>query len=256
MGVSARSGIGKTSEAEEHVDKAADLTGLEPEFDSITSDPSLDPNVPAATRFQKKGLYERTDFVENPYAFQQLSEGEKLNASAHEILESKQVNGFLGEELKQTHDISDEFAGFLNYAQTEFPNSIREGMTQALTNQILPEGERTGKRFYPKETDIFESLVEGEGFDLEEELFDEAKNEVEQNYRSGSSEIYDFATGEDLYYETGNVGGLDYEFMAIGDKMELYGPEIANQYKENLVDYVAPGSGMYDLEGLESKYQG
>jgi len=251
MGVSAKSGIGKVSEAEEHVETAAELTGLDPEFDSIVADNSLDRDVPAATRFQKKGLYERTDFVENTYAFQQLSEGEKLNASAHEILESKQMNGFLGEELKQSHGISDEFADFLNYAQTEFPNNVREGMTQAITNKILPEGERTGQRFYPDETDIFESLVEGKGFDLEEELFDEAKNEVEQNY---SSEIYDFAISDDFYYEAGNVGGLDYEFMAVGDKMGVYGSEIATQYKENLVDYVAPGSGMYDLDSLDSNY--
>jgi len=83
---------------------------------------------------------------------------------------------FWEKKLKQTHGISDDFADFLNYAQTEFPNEIREGMTQALTNKILPEGKKTGQRFYPDETDIFESLVKGQGFDLEEdELFDEVK---------------------------------------------------------------------------------
>ena len=119
MGVDAKSGISNEPLSEDFIDTAADLTGLEPEFDSITVDSSLDTNVPAATRFQKKGSYERTDFVENPYAFEKLSRGEKLNASAHEILESKQVNGFLGEELKDTHDISDEFADFLNYASKQ-----------------------------------------------------------------------------------------------------------------------------------------
>lgn len=258
MGVAAKPNVGNRSEAEEYVDKAADLTGLEPEFDLFVTDASLDAsldaNVPAATRFQKKGLYERTDFVENPYAFQQLSQGEKLNASAHEILESKQMNGFLGEELKQTHDISEEFADFLNYAQTEFPNEIREGMTQAITNKILPHGEGTGKRFYPEQTDIFESLVEAQGFDLEEELFDEAKQEVQENYGAADNEIYDFAIEDNFYYEKGNVAGVDYEFMAVGEGMELYGSNIAEQYKENIIDYVAPGSGMYDLDDLNSIY--
>lgn len=253
MGVDAKSGLTDQPLSEPYIDTASELTGLEPEFDSVTVDPSLNTNVPAATRFQKKGLYERTDFVENPYAFQQLSQGEKLNASTHEILESKQMNGFLGEELKQTHGISDEFADFLNYAQTEFPNDIREGMTQAITNTILPEGEKTGQRFYPEQTDIFESLLEGKGFDLEEELFDEAKQEVETGYDS-QSEVYDFAIDDDFYYETGSIGGLDYEFMAVGDKMDVYGPAIAESYKQDTFDYIAPGSGMYDLEGLDSAY--
>lgn len=254
MGVDAKSGVTGQPVSEQYIDAAAELTGLDPEFDSVTVDSTLDTNVPAATRFQKNGLYEKTDFVENPYVFQQLSQGEKLNASAHEILESKQVNGFLGEELKKTHDISDEFADFLNYAQTEFPNSIREGMTQALTNKILPEGEKTGQRFYPDETDVFESLIEGKGFDLEEELFNEAKQEVENNYDGLNSEVYEVAIGNDFYYETGNVGGFDYEFMAVGDKMGFYGPEIANQYREDAFDHVAPGSGMYDLDSLDSNY--
>lgn len=254
MGVDAKSGVTEQLVSEPYIDTAAELTGLDPEFDSVTVDSSLDTNVPAATRFQKKGLYERTDFVENPYAFQQLSKGEKLNASAHEILESKQMNGFLGEELKKSHDISDEFADFLNYAQTEFPNDIREGMTQALTNKILPKGEETGQRFYPDETDIFESLVEGKGFDLEEELFDEVKQEVEDNYERLDAEVYDFAIDNDFYYEAGNVAGLDYEFMALGDKMDFYGPEIAQEYKENMFEYVAPGSGMYDLDSLDLTY--
>lgn len=245
----------KTStEAEEYVKEAASLTGLEPDFDSITVDPQLDENVPAATRFKKKGLYETTDFVENPYAFQQLSKGEKLNASAHEILESKQMNGFLGEELKQSHQISEEFADFLNYAQTEFPNSIREGMTQAITNTILPDGERTGKNFYPEETDVFETIVEGAGFDLKEELFEEAKEEVSDDYGIPEAEIYDFEIADDIYYESGEVGGVKYEFMAVGDKMSVYGPDLANQYKRSVIDYVPPGSGMYDLDSLDSIY--
>lgn len=248
MGVDAKSGIGKDPLSEDFIDAAADLTGLEPEFDSITVDSSLDTNVPAATRFQKKGNYERTDFVENPYAFEKLSKGEKLNASAHEILESKQVNGFLGEELKDTHDISDEFADFLNYAQTEFPNSVREGMTQAITNKILPDGEKTGQNFYPDETDIFESLVEGQGFDIEEELFEDVKQEVSDEYEELDSEIYDFTISDDFYYETGNIRGFDYEFMAVGDKMEVYGPEVANQYKKNVVGYLDPGSGLYNSD--------
>lgn len=254
MGVDAKSGLTSDPVSKDFIDTAAELTGLDPEFDSVKVDSSLDTNVPAATRFQKKGLYERTDFVENPYAFQQLSQGEKLNASAHEILESKQVNGFLGEELKETHDISDEFADFLNYAQTELPNSIREGMTQALTNKVLPDGETTGQNFYPDETDIFESMIEGKGFDLEEELFDEAKQEIDDNYESLNSEVYDFAIDDDFYYETGNMAGLDYEFMAVGDKMDVYGPELANQYKENVIDYVAHGSNMYDIDSLDSTY--
>lgn len=247
MGVDAKSANINQPVSEPYIDTAAELTGIDPEFDSVTVDPSLDTNVPAATRFQKKGMYEKTDFVENPYAFQQLSKGEKLNASAHEILESKQVNGFLGEELKETHDISDEFADFLNYAQTEFPNDIREGMTQALTNKILPEGERTGRRFYPEQTDIFESLLEGQGFDLEEELFEDVKNEVEAgDYTLGSNnEIYDFAIDDNLYYEKGNVAGIDYEFMAIGEGMGMYGSEIADQYKQGMLEYNPSSSGMY-----------
>ncbi len=254
MGVDAKSGLTGQPLSEPYIDTAAEMTGIDPEFDSVTVDPSLETNIPAATRFQKKGLYERTDFVENPYSFQQLSKGEKLNASAHEILESKQMNGFLGEELKQTHDISDEFADFLNYAQTEFPNSIREGMTQALTNKILPEGEKTGRKFYPDETDVFETLVESEGFDLEEELFDEAKQEIGDNYDSLNSEIYDFAVEDNFYYEKGSINGVDYEFMAVGDKMGVYGPEILENYKQDTFDYVAPGSGVYDLESLDSTY--
>lgn len=234
MGVNAASALGSSGQAEDYVDAAADLTGLEPEFDTIVTDPTLDSSVPAATRWQKKGLYERTDFVENPYAFQQLSEGEKLNASAHEILESKQVNGFLGEELKRTHGISDEFADFLNYAQTEFPNHLREGMTQALTNRVLPDGETTGRRFYPDETNVFESLVDAAGFDLEEELFDEAKQEVEEGYSMPGMEAYDFAIAEGFYYETGSVAGIDYEFMAMGDQIGFYGPELARAYRQTL----------------------
>lgn len=254
MGVDAKSGLNNDPVSEEFIDTAAELTGLEPEFDSVTVDASLDTNVPAATRFQKDGLYERTDFVENPYAFQKLSQGEKLNASAHEILESKQVNGFLGEELKETHGISDEFADFLNYAQTEFPNSIREGMTQAITNKILPDGEETGQNFYPDETDIFESLVEGKGFDIEEELFDDVKQEVKNNYEAIDSEVYDFAVDDNFYYETGSVEGFDYEFMAVGDKMGVYGPEVANQYKENMAEYLIPNSDTYSLDNLNSTY--
>lgn len=243
MGVGVSSATSNQSGAEEHIEAAAEMTGLEPEFDSIVCDPSLDPDVPAATRFQKNGLYERTDFVENPYSFQQLSEDEKLNASVHEILESKQVNGFIGEELKQTHDISDEFADFLNYAQTEFPNQIREGMVQAIANEILPEAKESGQRFYPKQTDIFQTILEGKGFDLEEELFDEAKNEVKETY---NSEVYDFAIDDNIYFETGSVAGRDYSFMALGDKADVYGPEIADRYKEEIVDYVEPGSGLYE----------
>jgi len=254
MVVDAKSGITDQPISEPYIDTAAEITGLEPEFDSVSVDSSLDTNVPAATRFQKKGLYERTDFVENPYAFQQLSQGEKLNASTHEILESKQVNGFLGEELKQTHGISDEFADFLNYAQTEFSNSLREGMTQAITNTILPEGERTGQRFYPKQTDIFEKLVEGKGFDLEEELFDEVKQEVDKNYGGSNSEIYDFALDDNFYYERGSIDGVEYEFMAIGEEVDVYGPEVARKYKNDTFDYVPPGSGMYDLDSLELEY--
>lgn len=229
-------------EAENFIDRAADLTDIEPEFDSIVTDPSLKSTVPAATRFQKKGLYERTDFVENPYAFQKLSEGEKLNASAHEILESKQMNGFLGDELKQTHQISDDFADFLNYAQTEFPNDIREGMTQALTNKMLPNGEATGRNFYPKQTDIFESLVEHAGFDLEEELFKEAKQEIGGRESSHNGNIYSFGFVDGFYYEKGGINGFDYEFMAVGDKIGVYGPEIAKKYKDNLSNYLRSGA--------------
>ncbi|PSH01850.1 MAG: hypothetical protein BRC26_02850, partial [Nanohaloarchaea archaeon QH_8_44_6] len=68
------------------------------------------------------------------------------------------------------------------------------------------------------------------------------------------AEVYDFAIEDDFYYEKGNVAGLDYEVMALGDNMDVYGPEIADQYKENVIDYIAPGSDTYDLDSLDSTY--
>jgi len=56
MGVDAKSGITSQPVSEPYIDTAAELTGLDPEFDSVTVDSSLDANVPAATRFQKKGF--------------------------------------------------------------------------------------------------------------------------------------------------------------------------------------------------------
>jgi len=42
--------------------------------------------------------------------------------------------------------------------------------------------------------------------------------------------------------------------MASGDKMGVYGPEIASQYKQNMIDYLSPGTVMYDLDGLDLNY--
>jgi len=215
-----------TQDVEDYLEQVPEITGLEPDFDRIVEDPSLSTENPAATLHTTYGgSGTTTDFLKNPYSFQKLGEREGLVATVHEVLEEKQFNGFIGDELKETHGISEEFRDFLNYAQVEFPNSIREGMTQALTNKLVPEGDKIGKRFYPEETDIFETLVEGMGFDLEEELLDE--DEIVDNY---SKEVFHSSQGENFYYETGEFEGVKYDFMAIGDNMGDYGPEIAEDY--------------------------
>ncbi len=221
-----------TGDIERYLDEVPELTGLEPDFDRIIEDPDLSRSTPAATGHIDYGTGSVTELIKNPYSFQMLDDDEKLSATVHEVLEEKQFNGFIGDELKATHDISDDFQDFLNYAQVEFPNSIREGMTQSLTNKLLPNGERTGKRFYPRETDIFESIVEGLDFDLEEELL-----EQDQAY---SLQVDDYIAEEGFYYETGSFDGLDYSFMTLGEDVEYNGREMAEKYVPKIAEEVSP----------------
>ncbi len=240
-----------TKDVERYLEQVPGLTGLEPEFDRIVEDPSLSRNNPAATGHIDYGTGSVTEFVKNPYSFQMLEDGEKLSATVHEVLEEKQFNGFIGDELKSTHGISDEFKDFLNYAQTEFPNSIREGMTQALTNKLLPEGDKIGRRFYPKETDIFESIVEGLDFDLEDELL----QDKETGY---SLQVEDYIVEEGFYYEKGSLNGQSYSFMAIGEEAGYKGHELAEKYVPGSLqsvnrDYLQDVASEYETDSVYIK---
>lgn len=160
-----------TDTIEETLDQAEDVTGLDSDvFDDITVDPSLPDNVPAATRLYDDPVYgSHAEFVAND-SFFYLPEDQQLVTAAHEILEGTQVKKDLGEEFQEKFGVSDELAELLSEYQQSAPNDLREGMTQALTNRLVPGGERKGRYFYPYETRRFEDTLDELGLDLDEDL--------------------------------------------------------------------------------------
>ncbi|MFB6216172.1 MAG: hypothetical protein ABEJ72_04275 [Candidatus Aenigmatarchaeota archaeon] len=239
------------SGVEAFLEEAAEVSGLDPNFDSIVHDSSIGSNIPAATRKTEYTMGDNVDFIHNPYAFQELDENEKTLASIHEILEEKQFNGFLGDTLYDTHDVSGKFRKFLNYAQTEFPNSIREGMTEAIAETLMPDGKRHGSRFYPRETDIFRSMLEGLDFDLEEELLEEETGfrEYSPDYLipgsrpGGNLYIYaraSAATANNLPVDPGT--GETYEYQSLADEIGEFYDEISDKfYHESYADDYVEG---------------
>ncbi len=164
-------GYQDTDEVESLLDETEDATGLDADvFDDVTVDTSLPDNVPAATRVYTSGLgYPvHTEFVANDTFFE-LPEDQQVVTAAHEILEGAQARYDLGDVMQEEFDASDELAELVSdYQRRE--DRLREGMTQALTNALVPGDQRSGKVFYPYETDIFEAILEENDIDLADDL--------------------------------------------------------------------------------------
>lgn len=181
-----------TDDIEMILEEAGEVTGLATDvFDGITVDTSLPETVPAATRVYSGplGYPVRTEFVANDTFFE-LSEDRQLIAAVHEVLEGTQARYDLGEVMREEFDASDDLAELVSAYQRR-QDRLREGMTQALTNALVPGGERSGRVFYPYETDVFEDILEGEDIDLVEDLDVEADIPVYDAGVSGSPRVYD-----------------------------------------------------------------
>lgn len=217
-------------EVESLLDEAEDATGLDADvFDDITVDTSLPDSVPAATRVYTSGLgYPvHTEFVANDTFFE-LSEDQQVVTAAHEILEGTQARYDLGEFMQEEFDASDELAELVSDYQRR-KDRLREGMTQALTNTLVPGGQRSGRVFYPYETDIFESILDENDIDLvddldvDEELLAEYTRDepIMKGVYEAEPAVY---VGPDLYDDEG-VDVLTYDGLNgydVPDDFELY----------------------------------
>jgi len=171
MGIDYGNGYRDTGEVESLLDEAEEATGLDRDvFDDVTVDTSLPDNVPAATRVYTSGIgYPiHTEFVANDTFFE-LPEDQQVVTAAHEILEGTQARYDLGEVLREEFDASEELAEMVSAYQRR-QDRLREGMTQSLTNALVPGGQRSGRVFYPYETDIFETILDENDIDLADDL--------------------------------------------------------------------------------------
>lgn len=183
---------------------------------------------------------------DNESFFDQSKAGQEL-AALHELLHVKQFNKSLGEWAYNEIDASEEFSRELD---TGYKTSDDlEGEVELITDSVFPY---SFSSFYPYQKASKKNEWEQKGFDLEEELFDEAKQEVENNYDTRSEpEIYGIAIEDNVYHEVGNIAGFDYEFTAFGEHADTYGPEIAKVYREILSGYLEPEEDYFDSGALE-----
>ncbi len=150
------------------------------------------------------------------------------NALVHEVLHSQQFNGDFGEKLQSQYGISEELSDRLDEVMTRGDRREVEGMTQALANRIVENGEIAGRYFYPYETMEFEKELEREGLDLDEEFDVEAYKAILENDLYGLEGRLE--VGEDFLYHQVELGGTDYELLVIGDEVERYLEALDERY--------------------------
>ncbi len=171
------------------------------------------------------------------------------NALVHEVLHSQQFNGDFGKKLQGQYGISDELSQRLDEVMTRGDRREVEGMTQALANKIVDNGEIAGRYFYPYETREFEKALEREGLDLDEEFDVEAYETI----LGQESDIYGLEgrleIGEDFLYHQVELGSTEYELLVIGDEVEEYLEALDERYGlgelENLYEDLDPDGGFY-----------
>lgn len=184
-------------------------------------------------------VFDENDFFDKSKTEQELT-------TLHELLHVKQFNNSLGDWAQNERGASREFANELDTGYKTVGDL--EGEVESITGEVFPYSLPSA---YPYQKAKKQQEFEQKGFDLQDELFEDAKQEVENSYELPGAEIYDFAIEDGFYYETGSIGGFEYEFMAVGDKMGLYGPELAESYREWISDYVKPEKDQGDTEYLE-----
>ncbi len=242
---------GIEDKVKDRLDVIEERTGLETDFDDIEIT-SLPEDVPARTRYEpnRYGMYGKTTLELDREDISYFDDSTLDNALTHEVLEKHQFEGDLGRKLREEHGISDDLAQKIRQTQRYAPNSKREGMTQALTNQLSEGGETAGRYFYLYETLDFEKELETQGFELQEELLEE---ETDQTVTDPvGHDVYVAVQGENFYAQAGIIGDLDYQLWITGDGVQDYLQELDGYFGQET--YGDSDSGLdYEAE-FETDY--
>jgi hypothetical protein len=232
------------------LERVEEKYGLEHDFDYVHVQ-DLGDRTPAMTHHDIHGSGDGdTHLVVDNYLDRYGDQGLEA-VITHEILHSNQFNGDFGEVMQEQYGVSDELGERLNDVWREGDRDEIEGMTQALTNKIVDNGEVTGRYFYPYETQAFEKDLETEGIDLDEEFDDDFYDTVlEEDTHSlnGRLEI-----GDGFVYQQMDFDGTDYEMILLGDAAESYIEELEDRYGLDTLNDLY-GDDDFDPDGDDGFY--
>lgn len=231
--------------------------GISEAFDEVEVDSSLPRNVPAATHFDDYDLMMGDIIDEEPEALLKLNDsffyldpGKQDEVLLHESMHGLEGKNRLIPQLRYKKGISQEFEQDLTTAFSYGGIDQVEGAVQALAGELndsnVPDYFR---RYEIRET---HDRWRQKGLEPESELSEEIGDfRQEMIGELADREVYDVEVSDGLYFEYGQFMGEDYSIAVTGENSEVYGPDIADQYLEDLYE----GIEDEDIEGLEIDYE-
>lgn len=176
-------------------------------------------------------------------SFLNASKPEQLKTMLHEGFHFKQFEGEDIDWLAQNTNASDELLNEVKKARTIGTEEEIEGITEVVTDQLLPFNAGTG---YPYLKRKKKSELKQKGIDVESELVQDIEDEINSvidNYK----EVYESFSNGNIYLEHGEVDGVGYSAITVGYDD---GEQIVNDYLEEIVD-----EGLIKEEELGVEYQ-
>jgi len=225
--------------ARRQVEETADELGmnLEGELDRVdVGDLGLYTN--AVTVSSSRGteiIFDRSNFFRKP-------EEDQTHTTAHELIHVKQFNNSLDKWAREEFNVSDEFARELgsNYNSA----ADMEGETEAILEPLFP-GQKSS---YPYFKTRKEREWSSKGIDVESELVQEIED-FEKEILSEYREVYSSVSGDNIYFEAGNIDGSEYMVTVYGLGAGEFGEDITESYIEEL-----SGEGN-DYDGLAEEIE-
>jgi len=138
--------------------------------------------------------------------FFEMGDKQQYKTILHECIHVKQFRDEIDEWLEDKFNASDEFIREVEKSSNPLYRKDVEGITEVLTDTILPFDVGTG---YPYEKRRKDAELEAKGFDVESELVENMEDEFDRlidNYKN----IYSSFEIGSLYIENGEFNGKDY----------------------------------------------
>jgi hypothetical protein len=228
----------KEAVAQKRLSEVSERYGLELEDIDVEFDSSMPYNVMGRTSVS--GYSSNQPEITVGDSFLEASEPEQLKTMLHEGIHVKQFQGEVDNWLRDEFNASRDFVREVEKSSDPRYTEEIEGITEALTDTILPFDVGTG---YPYEKRSKMSELESKGFDIESELVEDIEGEFNglvEDYK----QIYESFDLGGAYLEQGEFNGVEYTALAIGyeDGEAAVNEYLAESFDEDYSEMLEPDS--------------